>query len=59
MVWTLAPRLRRRPEVRIPGSLDAFELAVRAIPCQQVGGGWMSPQADSNEPFPEQRCPGC
>ncbi len=32
----LAPRLRRRPGVRLPGSGDPFEAAVRAILGQQV-----------------------
>lgn len=32
----LAPLLRRRPGIRVPGAWDAFELAVRAIVGQQV-----------------------
>jgi len=32
----LAPRLRKRPGVRVPGAWDPFELAVRAIVGQQV-----------------------
>jgi AraC family transcriptional regulator of adaptative response / DNA-3-methyladenine glycosylase II len=32
----LAPVLRRRPGIRVPGAWDAFELAVRAIVGQQV-----------------------
>lgn len=32
----LAPRLRQRPGVRVPGAWDPFELAVRAIVGQQV-----------------------
>lgn len=33
---TLAPLLRKRPGVRVPGAWDPFELAVRAIVGQQV-----------------------
>ena len=33
---TLAPILKRRPGVRVPGAWDPFELAVRAIVGQQV-----------------------
>jgi len=32
----LAPLLRKRPGIRVPGAWDAFELAVRAIVGQQV-----------------------
>lgn len=32
----LAPHLRRRPGLRVPGSLDDFEIAVRAVLGQQV-----------------------
>ena len=32
----LAPRVRRRPGLRVPGAWDGFELAVRAILGQQV-----------------------
>ena len=32
----LAPLLRKRPGVRVPGTWDAFELAIRAIVGQQV-----------------------
>ncbi|HJQ37855.1 MAG TPA: AlkA N-terminal domain-containing protein [Thermoanaerobaculia bacterium] len=32
----LAPRIRKRPGVRVPGAWDPFELAVRAIVGQQV-----------------------
>src|SRR5688572_8406837 len=32
----LAPLLRRRPGVRVPGAWDPFELAVRAVVGQQV-----------------------
>ena len=32
----LAPRLRKRPGIRVPGAWDPFELAVRAIVGQQV-----------------------
>ena len=32
----LAPLLRRRPGVRVPGQVDGFELAVRAVLGQQV-----------------------
>jgi AraC family transcriptional regulator, regulatory protein of adaptative response / DNA-3-methyladenine glycosylase II len=33
---TLAPLVRRRPGLRVPGTLDGFDLAVRAILGQQV-----------------------
>ena len=32
----LAPRVRRRPGLRVPGALDGFELALRAVLGQQV-----------------------
>jgi len=32
----LAPRLRKRPGVRVPGAWDPFELAIRAIVGQQI-----------------------
>ena len=32
----LAPRIRARPGIRVPGAWDAFELAVRAVLGQQV-----------------------
>lgn len=33
---TLAPLVRRRPGIRLPGAFDGFELAVRAVLGQQV-----------------------
>lgn len=67
----LAPLVHRRPGVRIPGAIDPFELAVRAILGQQisvaaavtlaarVAGGWglvlPTPEGELRKIFPEPR----
>jgi AraC family transcriptional regulator of adaptative response / DNA-3-methyladenine glycosylase II len=36
---SLAPLIARRPGLRVPGALDGFEVALRAVLGQQVSGG--------------------